>query len=116
MLSKCHSCFGVFAVSDKSREQLFGCTESSQTLFNSIPKLQNMRRNYSVEDSNSSSNPLHHSRDVAKLIFKFIFISQLWSVKYFISSSYYKVGRKKHFCINNNCCKSLFRNFILVAF
>lgn len=74
-----------------------------------------MRRNYSVEANNSSSNPLHHSGDATKLIFKIIFILQLRSVKYFISSSYYKVGKKKHFCINTNCCKSLFRNFIIIA-
>jgi len=47
-----------------------------------------------------------------KSVFKIIFILQLWPVKYIISSSCYKVGRKKPSCINTNFCKTLFRSFI----
>lgn len=105
MLSKLHSCFGVFAGNNKSGQQLFSRTQNSQILLTLI-----MRGRI-----NSFSNPSDYYTDDTKIYFKIIFILQLCIVKYIVSPSFYKTCRKKSFYVNINFCKSLFRNFITIA-
>lgn len=93
----------------KSRQQLLICKQNSQTWLNSMPKLHKIERNYGVEFRTLYLIPETIPQMSLKLILKILCILQLRQAEHIVFSSY-KVGMKKHFCINTSFCKSLFSN------